>query len=127
MPSLTATAATARPMSGSDHHHPNHKLAPSPTRTAPARYAHSRFWVPSPAVAPEPRREPRRCFALPSTGMTSRLATVTATPRAVVPGDRPLISLCTDSTATYGASNQKDTATALRARSSAVGDRVRDP
>lgn len=36
-PSRTATAATARPMSGSSHHQPNQALATRPTRTAPAR------------------------------------------------------------------------------------------
>jgi len=40
-------------------------LAASPANTAIARQAHSRFWVPSPAVAADPSLAPMRRFATP--------------------------------------------------------------
>ena len=52
------------------------------SRTPAAWAAHIRFWVPSPAVAPDPSRQPRRRLAAPSTGMTTTLAAVRAMPIA---------------------------------------------
>ena len=53
-----------------------------PTRTAAAWAAHIRFWIPSPAVAPESSRWPRRRLVIPRTGMTTTLLAVRAIPSA---------------------------------------------
>jgi hypothetical protein len=50
---LTATAATTSAAAGSSHQSPKSALPSKPTKTAEARYAQSRFWVPSPLVATE--------------------------------------------------------------------------
>jgi hypothetical protein len=54
-PSVTATPAINKAAIGSSHHQPSRALPARPRNTAPARYAHSRFWAPSPWVADEPR------------------------------------------------------------------------
>src|SRR5205823_4518310 len=100
IPSLTATAATPSPTSGSSHHQPNSALVASPARTAAASAAQIRFWVPSPAVAFEPSRAPSRCLATPSSGMSTRLLAVSAMPRTVVPGSCLTTRSRTDSAAT---------------------------
>lgn len=81
-PSRTATAASVSATAGSNHHYPN-DVATRPADTPPATTAHSRFWVPSPAVAAEPSRAPSRRLASPSAGMLTRLIVVTTMPSAV--------------------------------------------
>ena len=71
-------------MAGSSQDQPNMALAASPTRTAPACAAHIMFCKPSPLVASELSRAPRRCLVRPSSGMTSRLNAVTTRPRVLV-------------------------------------------
>src|SRR5690606_20761851 len=81
-PSRTATAASATATAGSTHHQPM-VFNPRPASTPPAMTAHSRFWVPSPAVDGEPSRAPSRRLATPSRGMLIKLIVVTAMPSTV--------------------------------------------
>ncbi len=55
-----------------------------PVRTAAAWPAQSRLWMPSPAVAAESSRRPRRCLATPRAGMTIRLVAVSTMPSLLV-------------------------------------------
>lgn len=81
-PSRTATPASSSATAGSSHHQPS-DVAVSPASTPPATRAHSRFWVPSPVVATEPRRAPSLRLATPSRGMLTRLIVVTTMPSTV--------------------------------------------
>ena len=99
----------------------------NPARTAAAKYAHSRFCIPSPAVAPEPRRTPKRCLAMPRAGISRMLLIVSPIPSNVESARCWVIRSRTDPVATYGASIQKLMATAFWALPSAVSERVRAP
>jgi hypothetical protein len=115
-------------ITGSTGHPPGHAATTARTaRTAAACAAHIRFWVPSPAVAPESSRWPRRRLTLPSTGMMTTLDAVSTIPKTdAAAGWCPARSR-TAATTMYGARIQKLTATARCARRSTVSDRVRDP
>src|SRR2546422_1512566 len=126
-PSLIATAAIAKPAIGSSHHQPQRLFVTNPARTAAAKYAHSRFCIPSPAVAPEPRRTPKRCLAMPRAGISRMLLIVSPIPSSVESAWCWVIRSRTDPIATYGARIQKLIATAFCARPSAVSERVRAP
>src|SRR5438552_847747 len=126
-PSLIATAAIAKPAIGSSHHQPQRLFVTNPARTAAAKYAHSRFCIPSPAVAPEPRRTPKRCLAMPRAGISRMLLIVSPIPSNVESARCWVIRSRTDPVATYGASMQKLMATAFWALPSAVSERVRAP
>src|SRR5438552_6721999 len=126
-PSLSATSAIAKPAIGSSHHQPQRLFVTNPARTAAAKYAHSRFCIPSPAVAPEPRRTPKRCLAMPRAGISRMLLIVSPIPSNVESARCWVIRSRTDPVATYGASIQKLMATAFWALPSAVSERVRAP
>src|SRR6266516_4730248 len=79
-PSITAQPAIPSATTPSSHQAPHRVLAASPANTAIARYAQSRFWVPSPAVAEEPRRAPIRRLATPSAGSKTAVAAVSTRP-----------------------------------------------
>ena len=76
MPSAI-TASMGRP--------PGHMATTAkPTRTVAAWAAHIRFWIPSPTVAPESSRWPRRRLAIHRTGMMITLLAVSAIPSGEV-------------------------------------------
>src|SRR6185437_6280316 len=83
-PSLTAQPEIASATTPSSHQAPNRVLAARPTKTAIARYAHSRFWAPSPAVADEPSRAPIRRLAIPSAGSKMAVPAVSTRPTMLV-------------------------------------------
>lgn len=71
-------------MTGSSQDQPNAAVAARPIRTAAACAAQRMFWTPSPEVANDWSVSPRRRLTTPRTGMSSRLAAVTAMPRPLV-------------------------------------------
>jgi ubiquinone/menaquinone biosynthesis C-methylase UbiE len=74
-----ADIANGRPVPAGIMSFPLVWVASAAGRAVPGRQhrsalaAHIRFWVPSLAVAPEPRRRPSRRLATPSAGMTAGL------------------------------------------------------
>src|SRR5215475_1100759 len=83
-PSQTDHPAMPSAMTGSIGQLPGQMATTTRASRTPAAWAaHIRFWVPSPAVAPEPSRAPRRRLARPSTGMITRLDAVRAMPSGV--------------------------------------------
>jgi hypothetical protein len=89
--SLPAVAATTSAAMGSRI--PSPAEAPiNAIRAAAAWAAHMRFCIPSPAVALEPSRSPRRSLAHPNPGMSTIADAVTAIPSVLVVVSLPTIS-----------------------------------
>jgi hypothetical protein len=107
-PSTTAQAAIPSATTPSSHQTPTSVLAASPANTAMARQAHSRFCVPSPAVAADPSRVPIRRLAIPSAGSKTAVPAVRTSPAMLVPARSPVTRPRVASTAMWGEEEEAD-------------------
>src|ERR1035441_4667045 len=98
-PSTTAQPAIPSATTPSSHQAPRSVLAASPANTATARYAQSRFCVPSPTVAADPSQAPIRRLATPSAGSKTAVPAVSTSPATLVSARSPAASARTASTA----------------------------